>query len=194
VGKALLKFSAIERLYRAPPYYANAKVKARCDEVGIKPPAGAPIDNNVICWRLPDLTMSKGGIVIPGRLRSPNIKGILIACGPRARDVLYSNGTQEGDIVTWARFSGWEHEDTTATGARGDMFTTLKDRDILQSDDLAVDLATGKAKYVLNPSTGRHELVRKLLSGKKQKLLALAASTTSPHEAETALRIAAEQK
>lgn len=189
-----LKLSAMESLYRVKPYYETEKLRLRCDEVGITPPTGQPIDNNCICWRLPDLALSPGGIVIPTEHRSPHYKGILVAIGPRARDVLFSNGIEIGDVVTWARFSGAEHSDKTTDRDLGTQFITLKDRDIIASDDLRVELATGKAKYVRNELTGRHELVRKLLSGKKQKLLALAAGTDSAHEAETARRRAAELK
>jgi co-chaperonin GroES (HSP10) len=194
MGKALIKLSAIERIYRSKPYYATERLRLRCEEVGIKPPTTAPMDNNVMVWRLPDLELSKGGLVIPANHRSPHVKGILMSMGPRARDVLYSNGIQEGDIVIWARFSGWEHTDKTALTEKATEFVVLKDRDILGSDDLQVDLASGKAWYQLDESTGRHRLVRKLLNGKKEKLLALAASTKSPEEADTARRIAAGMK
>ena len=197
MGKALLKLSPLEALYRERKkkvYYETEKLRLRCEEVGIVPPLGQPIDNNCICWRLPDIEFSPGGIAIPSEHRSPHHKGILVAVGPRARDVLFSNGVEVGDIVVWARFAGAEHSDKTHTKDLGTQFITLKDRDILASDDLAAELASGRAKYVLDEKTGRHNLVRKLISGRKQKLLALAASTQSPAEAETARRIANEMK
>jgi co-chaperonin GroES (HSP10) len=193
MGKELV-LSPLESLYATKPYFATEKLRLRCKEVGIDPPTTQPVDNNVIVWRLPPLKMSSGGIVIPEESQSPHIKGILMAMGPRARDVLYSNGIEEGDVVTWARFSGDEHKDKTANRILTADFITLKDRDILGSDDLRVAMATGKAKYVLDSATGRWSLQRKLLSGKKEKLLARAASTDNPHEAETARRIAAGMK
>ena len=193
MGKELV-LSPIESLYASKPYYATEKLRLRCKEVGIEPPTGQPIDNNVVVWRLPPLKMSAGGIVIPEEAQNPHIKGILVAMGPRARDVLYSNGIEEGDVVTWARFSGSEHKDKTANKNLATEYITLKDRDILWSDDLRVALATGKAKYVIDDKTGRWSLQRKLLNGKKEKLLARAASTDNPHEAETARRIAAGMK
>lgn len=189
-----LKLSTIESLYDVKPYYATEKLRVRCKEVGIEPPTYAVMDNNVVVWRLPPLKLSAGGIVIPEEAQNPHWKGILVAMGPRARDVLYSNGIEEGDIVTWARFAGEEKKDKTATKSLDTEFLVLKDRDILGSDDLRVMLAQGKAKYVLDEKTGRWCLQKKLLSGKKQKLLALAASTSSPQEAETARRIAAGMK
>lgn len=189
-----LVLSKMESLYDRRAFYETKKLEERCKEVGVDPPTYQPIDNNVVCWRLPPLMVSKGGIVIPEEHASPHIKGILMAVGPRARDVLFSNGIEVGDVVVWARFSGWEFHDKTAKTERGSEFVVLKDRDILGSDDLAVELAKGRAKYVLDEKTGRHNLVRKMISGRKQKLLALAASTTSAAEAETARRIAAQEK
>ena len=189
-----LKLSAMESLYKAKPFYATEKLRLRCKEVGIEPPTYQPFDNNCVVWRLPPLKVSSGGIVVPEDAQSPHSKGILLAVGPRARDVLYSNGIEEGDVVIFARFAGWETPDRTPTKQLDTEYLILKDRDIIGSDDLRVDLATGKAKYVLDEKTGRWCLQRKLLSGRKQKLLALAASTSSPAEAETARRIAADLK
>lgn len=189
-----LKLSAIESLYTAKPFYATEKLRIRCKEVGIDPPTYQPMDNNCVVWRLPPLEVSKGGIVMPQHAQSPHVKGILLAVGPRARDVLYSNGIEEGDIVIFARFAGWETQDRTSTKALDNEFLILKDRDIIGSDDLKVMLSQGKAKYILDEKTGRWCLQKKLLNGRKQKLLALAASTSSPQEAETARRIAAGMK
>lgn len=189
-----LKLSAMESLYKTKPFYATEKLRLRCKEVGIEPPTYQPMDNNCIVWRFPPLTISKGGIVMPEDAQSPHSKGLLLAVGPRSRDVLYSNGIEEGDVVIFARFSGWETKDRTPTQELDTEYLIIKDRDIIGSDDLRVELSTGKAKYVLDDKTGRWCLQRKLLSGRKQKLLALAASTTSAHEAETARRIAANEK
>jgi co-chaperonin GroES (HSP10) len=152
------------------------------------------MDNNVCVWRLPPLELSKGGIVIPQDSQSPHVKGVLLSIGPRARDVLYSNGIEEGHIVVFARFSGWEFHDRTTAKALDTEYLVIKDRDIIGSDDLRVALASGKAKYVLDDKTGRWCLTRKALNGRKEKLLALAASTTSPAEAETARRLAANER
>lgn len=189
-----LKLSPMEALYRAKPFYANDVLRARCQEVGVDPPTFQPMDNNCVVWRLPPLTVSKGGIIVPGESQSPHVKGILMACGPRARDVLYSNGIEEGHVVIFARFAGWETRDKTNTVEKNDEFLIIKDRDIIGSDDLRVELSSGKAKYVLDERTNRWCLQRKLLNGRKQKLLALAASTTSPAEAETARRLAKEER
>ena len=195
MSKALLKLSPLEALYaKRPVYYETKKLEIRCKEVGFDLPTYQPIDNNCVCYRLPDIELSKGGLFVPASAESPHLKGSLVAVGPRARDVLFSNGIEVGDVVIWGRFSGWEHEDKTAAKELGTQFIVLKDRDIMGSDDLADDLAHGRAKYVLDQATGRHNLVKGLLTGRKQKLLALAASSNSAHEAETARRLANQEK
>lgn len=190
----LLKLSSLESLYRRRPVYETKKLEARCREVGVDPPTYAPLDNNVVCWRLPPLEISAGGIVIPSEHASPHVKGIVMAVGPRARDVLFSNGIELGDVVIWARFSGWEMKDKQVGKELNDEYVVLKDRDILGSDDLAAELASGKAAYKQDPTTGRYCLVRKLIGGRKQKLLALAAGTDNPHEAAAARRAASTER
>lgn len=172
-------------------YFATPLLEKRCKEWGIDPPTFQPFDNNCVVWRLPPLKESKGGIIIPEDARSPHVKGLLLAMGPRAMDVLKSNGIEEGHVVIFARFSGWETSDKTPERDRHNQILMLKDRDIIGSDDLKQELLEGRAKYVLE--NGRYCLQRKLLGGRKEKLLALAASTTSQAEAETARRIANQQ-
>lgn len=192
--KHKLKLSSVEALYQVKRFYPTELLRERCAEFGIEPPTYAMMDNNVCVWRLPPLQITRGGIVMPEDARSPHVKGVIVSMGPRARDVLYSNGIEEGQIVVFARFAGWEFKDRTPTKELSDEFLVIKDRDIIGSDDLRVALATGKAKYVLDEKTGRWCLQRKLLNGRKEKLLALAASTTSPAEAETARRLASQER
>jgi co-chaperonin GroES (HSP10) len=171
-------------------WYPNPLVKKRCQEYGIPMPSYWPMDNNCLVWRLPPMTVTLGGIVVPDDAKSPHIKGILMSMGPRAMDVLRSNGIEIGHTVVFARFAGWEAHDHTTSQSLEAAYIILKDRDIIGSDELREELATGKATYVLEG--GRYNLSRKLLGGRKEKLLALAASTDSKAEAETARRLAAE--
>lgn len=170
-------------------WYPNDLVKQRCKEYGIPMPSYWPMDNNCLVWRLPPVSLSRGGLVIPDTAEMPHIKGILMSMGPRAMDVLRSNGIEIGHTVVFARFAGWEPHDHTHTQSMEAAYIILKDRDIIGSDELREELATGKAQYVLGEG-GRYNLTRKLLNGRKEKLLALAASTDSKAEAETAKKIA----
>lgn len=162
----------------------------------------APIDNQVIVWRLPPLQLSPGGLVIPETEQSPNVKGVIMAMGPRAMDTLRSNGIEEGHVITFARFAGWELHDNTPEHMRHNQILIIKDKDVLGSDDLKRLLDAGKLTYVQD-TDGRYKLAkvntpralpgnngRKQIEGKKRKLLALASGTTNPHEAETARKLA----
>lgn len=166
---------------------------------GIPAWTGQPIDNQVLVWRLPPLTLSAGGLVIPADERSPNVKGVILAAGPRAWDTLHSNGIELGHVVLFSRFAGWETHDNTPEFMRANQVLVLKDKDIMWSDDLKTEMDAGRMKYVQRED-GKFCLAkvthptRKALpasSAKKKKLLALAARTSSPHEAETAQKIAA---
>lgn len=174
---------------------AELLVETRMRNYGIERVTFQPIDDQVVVWRLPPIQVSAGGIQIPDEGQSPHVKGVILKMGPRAMDSLKSNGIEEGHIVLFERFSGWEHTDVKvyprkqATRDTWNVVVILRAKQIIGSDDLAKDLASGKAKYIKG-ADGRYCLERKLIGGRKEKLLALAASTDSPHEAETALRLA----
>lgn len=162
----------------------------RAKEFGFEIPTFQPWDANCIVWRLPPISTSAGGLLIPEDHRSPHVKGVLIAAGPKAMDALESNGITLGHIVIFARFAGWETNDSTPEALRGNRILMIKDRDILGSDDLRVALENGAARYIRGDD-GRHRLEVKLLNGRKEKLLALAASpAATPAERDTAARLA----
>lgn len=167
---------------------------ARCNEYGIDIPTFQPYGNNCIVWRLPPLTESAGGIIIPEDQQSPHVKGILLSAGPQAMDTLESNGITLGHVVIFQRFAGWETNDSTPEYQRHNRILMIKDREIVGSDDLRVALESGRAKYIRG-ADGRHTLQVKLISDKKQKLLALASDpgATSAERA-TAKRIAKEME
>jgi co-chaperonin GroES (HSP10) len=168
----------------------------RCRDWNIPKVTFQPVDNNVIVWRLPPLALSAGGIVIPEDQQSPHVKGVILAMGPRARDTLVSNGIEEGHIVVFGRFAGWEAHDNRPEMARHNMILMIKDKDIIGSDDLKADLEAGKLRIVQD-TDGRHKLAKvktdKLLTAKesrKEKLERLANGTSNPHEAAAARRAA----
>lgn len=166
----------------------------RIRDWGIPPCTSQPIDDQVIVWRLPPLELTPGGIIIPGDERSPNVKGIILAMGPRAMDTLCSNGIELGHIVVFARFAGWETHDSTPEYARHNQVLILKAKDINTSDDLKAAMDAGKMKYVRGDD-GRYRLAivkkaKALPSERKKKLLALANGTTNENEAAVARKLA----
>ena len=166
--------------------------RSRC--WGFPMPSFAPVDDNVLVWRLPPLSLSAGGLIIPNDQKSPSVKGVLLAMGPRARDVLAGNGIEEGHVVIFGRFAGWEAHDQTPERNRHNMVLMIKFKDVIGSDDLKAALDSGKMKLVQGDD-GKHRLAvvekKKLLPARKAKLLSLADSTHSPHEADTARKVAA---
>lgn len=164
----------------------------------IPPLTHQPIDDNVIVWRIPPLTMSAGGLVIPDELQSPNFKGVLLAMGPRARDHLVGNGIEEGHVVIWGRFAGWEHADNAQRFNRDAEIIELKSKDINGSEDVLLGLQRGEIKYIRGED-GKHQLAtvsRQQLGpaeGRARKLLALAAGTDSVNEAAVARKLAKQE-
>ena len=171
----------------------NKLLKQRMKEFGIGEVTYAPMDDYVLLWRLPPLSEHRVtrsiAILIPDDAQSPHIKGLLMAMGPRAMDILVSNGIDVGHIVTWKRYAGDEFHDHTKNKRLTEEYIVVKARDIIGSDDLKKELDSGRAKYVRG-ADGRHQLQRLLPGGRVQKLRALAASTDSPAEAATATRLA----
>lgn len=166
----------------------------RMRDWNVPPNVSQPIDDQVIVWRLPPLQQSAGGLLIPDDMKSPNVRGILLAMGPRAMDVLCSNGIEVGHIVVFARFAGWEPDDNTPEFARHSQILMLKAKDINSSDDLKAMIDRGEIMYVKGDD-GRYRLAkvtrpRKLPSARKKKLLALAKGTNNPNEAATARKLA----
>lgn len=167
-------------------------LQQRMKQWGVEAVTFQPMDDNVVVWRLPPITETAGGLVIPLEHATPHVKGLLLRMGPRAMDILKSNGIDEGHYVLWARYAGWETNDDTPESRRHSRVLMIKARDIIGSDDLAADLKSGRAKYVKGDD-GRWRLERKLLNGRKEKLLALAADPgATPAERETARKRANE--
>lgn len=202
--KQLVKFAqkmGVDLGIGAKQKRGEALLDFRVRKWAIPPVTWQPIDNQVVVWRLPPLALSAGGLVIPESEQSPNVKGVLMAAGPRAWDTLHSNGIELGHVVIFSRFAGWETHDNTPEFMRNNQVLILKDKDILGSDDLKAAMDAGKVKYVQG-TDGKFRLAkvskpeRRAIgpSERKRKLLALAANAGTPQEAETAKRIAARTK
>ncbi len=206
----------LERLedeVRKPPPRKRGEttLEYRMRTFGVPPVHSAPIGNNCVVWRLPPLTKSKGGLIIPEAEASPNYRALLIAMGPGAMKQLIPNGIEVGHIVVIRRFSGWEREDlqpgakAPSAAANQPMIMSIDAKDIIESDDLKRDLEAGKKRFVLNPKTGDYVLEKKASKKeieaiekrqkqleRKEKLERLAANPgASPAEAQAARRLAA---
>lgn len=162
----------------------------RCREAGIDIPSYQPINNLVLVWRFPPLTMSKGGIIFPDE--SPTSRGILVAAGPKAMDYLESNGIDLGHIVVFAKYAGEEQNDQKAGVELQQRFLTLTANLVQGSEDLRVNLEKGTHRYVKVEGKRMLERPRALaaVSDKKAKVLALASGGGTAAERDTAKKIA----
>lgn len=167
----------------------------RAKELGFEIPTFQPRADQVVVWRLPPLTVTHTGIIIPDDHQSPHVKGVLIAAGLKAMDSFESEGIELGHIVIFKRFAGWETNDQTPEAMRGQKLLMIHASDIIGSDDLRQDLEAGRVK-VIRGEDGRHRLTEKRqISDKKAKVLALAAHpSATPGEKAAAQKIAASLK
>jgi len=181
----------------------------RSREWGFEIPTNQPRANVCVVWRLPPIHEhripgTKIDLMIPDDHDSPHVKGILVAAGAQALAALESDGITLGHVVQWKRFAGEEVNDHTPEALKAMRILWLQASDILASDDLRDALESGKADY--KKTEGGRLLLEvegdipgakrtKQISGRKAKLLALAAAPgAAPNEREIAARIAANVK
>ena len=85
--------------------------KIRDEHKGNVPPVPyLPSGEVVIVYRLPSEEMTPGGLYTPDEYQTPVSKGILVAAGLKARDIMADALIEMGDIVYFARFAGDERE------------------------------------------------------------------------------------
>lgn len=165
-------------------------LKKEAEYWGISIPEHQPIGNGVVVYRLPPLTETPGGLLIPDDHQSPHVKGILLAASAKALDYLESNGVTLGHTVIFKRFAGTEINDHEPEALKGCRILLLEASDIIGSDNLRKDLESGRASYT--KVDGKHNLTVKAISDKKAKVLKLAADpAATPAERETARKLAA---
>jgi chaperonin GroES len=116
-------------------------MKNKLDEIrerykdNIPPIPYLPVGEVVLVYRLPGEEKSAGGIYKPEEYRDVLSKGILIAAGLAARDVMADALIETGDIVYFARFAGDEKEFAREAAGKGEKLLQLKVREILGSAD-----------------------------------------------------------
>lgn len=94
-----------------------------------------PVGKNVLVFRLPNETVSKGGIIFAEVAQEPKPYGVLVGAGLGAMDVLEDHLVELGDIVWFGRFAGWEKEIARDPEGKGKHIIQLKAEDILGSVD-----------------------------------------------------------
>lgn len=94
-----------------------------------------PFGENVIIFRLPNETMTAGGLYIPGTAEEPKPQGVLIGAGLAARDKMADGDIEIGDVVYFAKYAGWEKHIKDDPGNKGKDIIQMKVQDILGSED-----------------------------------------------------------
>jgi chaperonin GroES len=110
------------------------KLRAKYKD-NIPPVPYLPMGEVILVYRLPSETHTAGGLEIPEEYRSPVSRGILIAAGLEARDIMGDALIEIGDIVYFGRFEGDEREFKRDEAEKGEKLLQLKMRGILGSAD-----------------------------------------------------------
>ena len=94
-----------------------------------------PIGKNVLIFRLEGEEKTKGGIIVPDAHKEVKSRGILLAAGLAARDILADGLIDIGDEVCFAHFAGRDREVEKHEGKAPSKILECKVEDILGSVD-----------------------------------------------------------
>lgn len=94
-----------------------------------------PVGNNVLVYRLPSETVSKGGIIYAEVAQEPKPCGVLVGIGLAALDKLSDHLVELGDVVWFGRFAGWEKEIARDPEGKSKSIIQMKAEDVLGSID-----------------------------------------------------------
>lgn len=94
-----------------------------------------PLGKNVLIFRLEGEEKTKGGIYVPDEHREVKSRGILLAAGLAARDVLADGLIEIGDEVCFAHFAGRDREVEKREGRAPSKILECKVEDVLGSVD-----------------------------------------------------------
>lgn len=79
------------------------------------------------------------------RERRTSPRGVLVAAGMKALEILHGHGINVGDTVWFARFSPWAHE----INASSKVFNVIRAGEISGSEELMDKFEQGEAKHVI---------------------------------------------
>lgn len=130
----------------------------RSKHYDIPPTPYLPLGKNVLIFRLPSEQRTAGGLYIAESAQEPKPMGVLLAAGLAARDILADHLVEIGDIVWFARYSGWEKEIQRDPEGKGKQILQMKVDEVLGS----VDALTRADDYSLDLNDeGEHIYIRK---------------------------------
>ena len=124
-------------------------------ELDLPRPAYIPIGKNVLIYRLEGEEQTVGGIVIPQTSQEVKSRGILLAAGLAARDVLADGLIEIGDEVCFAYFAGRDRKtEERDAGSAGKAILECKVEDILGSVDALERIKGYEIVPMTIPETG----------------------------------------
>lgn len=95
-----------------------------------------PLAKNVLIFRLEGEEKTKGGIIVPDVHKEVKSRGILLAAGLQARDILADGLIEIGDEVCFAHYAGRDRQTGERdAGTAGKAILECKVEDVLGSVD-----------------------------------------------------------
>jgi chaperonin GroES len=114
-----------------------------------------PLSKNVLIFRLEGEEKTKGGIIVPDVHKEVKSRGILLAAGLAARDVLADGLIDIGDEVCFAYFAGRDRKsEERESGSAGKAILECKVEDILGSVDALERVKSYDIVPITIPETG----------------------------------------
>lgn len=111
------------------------KLQQRMEQYKVPPIPGLPMGKTILVWRIPPEEKTAGGLYVPETHQGVQEKGVLLAVGLGALDVLKEALIEVGDIVWFGRFAGTERTVKHDAGAAAQQITAMKVEDIQLSVD-----------------------------------------------------------
>jgi chaperonin GroES len=131
-----------------------SKLDERKKQYDMPRPAYLPLGKNVLIYRLEGEEKTVGGIVIPQTSQEVKSRGILLAAGLQARDVLADGLIDIGDEVCFAHYAGRDREVEKREGKAPSKILECKVEDILGSVDALDRIKDYDIVPVTIPETG----------------------------------------
>lgn len=131
-----------------------SKLDERRKEYGIPDLPYLPQGKNVLVFRVPNETVSAGGIIIAETAQEPKPIGVMLAAGLAARDVMRDSLIKIGDLVWFGRFAGWEKEIQRDPQGKGKSILQMKIEDVLGSADALERVRDFRIEF--DESNGEH--------------------------------------
>lgn len=114
-----------------------------------------PLGKNVLIFRLKGEEKTKGGIIVPDVHKEVKSRGILLAAGLAARDVLADGLIEIGDEVCFAYFAGRDRKsEEREAGQEAASILECKVEDVLGSVDALERIKGYDIVPVTDPETG----------------------------------------